>query len=96
MTPIERAARALFEYEPGPYGDCVEWAIEQDFGWRDQVDAVKLVLTAIREPSEAMKLAGRTSQPFITPEGQRPWTPGQIAACAIWEDMIDAALAEEG
>jgi hypothetical protein len=49
---IERAARALFTYEPGPYGDCVEWAIEQDFGWRDQVDAVKLVLRAIREPSD--------------------------------------------
>lgn len=85
MTPLERAARALFRYEPGPYGDCVEWAIEQDFGWKDQVDAVKLVLTAIREPSEEMVKAMLAN----VPKGRDPAPFSQA-----WYDMIDAALAE--
>jgi hypothetical protein len=80
---IERAARALFKYEPGPYGDCVDWAIEQDFGWRDRVDEVRLILTAIREPSDAMLDAGRMAD--INGDG----------SFAHWQAMIDAML-EEG
>jgi hypothetical protein len=84
MTPLERAARALFEYEPGPYGDCVEWAIEQPFGWRDRVDEVRLVLTSIREPSEAML---NRAYNHMEANGNDP----RFA----WEAMIDAML-EEG
>lgn len=87
MTPLERAARALFEYEPGPYGDCVEWAIEQDFGWRDQVDAVKLVLTAIREPSSAMTRAAQAESHVAG--------DCEVDYHGIWASMIDAALAEQ-
>lgn len=84
MTPLERAARALFEYEPGPYGDCVEWAIEQDFGWRSYVEQVKLVLEAIREPSDAMMLAAEHIDLL---------EPGVNDVKGEWTAMIDAILA---
>lgn len=81
MSPIERAARALFIHEPGPYGDCVEWAIEQPFGWRDNVDQVRLVLEAFREPSDAM-----------SESAFRNGACGGHVDC--WQAMIDAALEE--
>lgn len=91
---IERAARALFKYEPGPYGDCVDWAIEQDFGWRDRVDEVRLVLTAIREPSEAMEMAAMKNPQRYS----APCADGLVNVLnpnAQWYAMIDAML-EEG
>lgn len=92
-SPIERAARALFEYEPGPYGDCVEWAIEQEFGWRARVAEVELVLKAIREPSESMVKAGNRSKPFNV-KGYCEGTIHPVVQRA-WPAMIDAALADE-
>jgi hypothetical protein len=98
MTPIERAARALFVRDPGPYSDCVEWAIEQDFGWRGCVDDVRAVLQAIREPISAWLAHqiehGHAPDGYpveMTPE----YTLGRISAFQATKAMIDAAL-EEG
>lgn len=85
MTPVERAARALFEYEPGPYGDCVEWAVEEEFGWRSRVAEVHLVLAAIREPS--------------TEEVRRAVASEEVVAWGdyreFWRAMIDTMLDEQ-
>ena len=72
----------------------VEWEKLDDETRAERVNQVRAVLTAIREPSEAMKAAGRTCEPFLKEPGQKPMTPGQIIACACYEAMIDAALAE--
>jgi hypothetical protein len=101
MTPLERAARALFEYEPGQYGDCVEWAIEQDFGWRSYVEQVKLVLAAIREPDEAMVKAGGeqvldtevgAGQYESIADGRGSKLMADQQATNAWTAMIDAIL----
>ncbi|MEC3912184.1 hypothetical protein U5A82_17395 [Sphingobium sp. CR2-8] len=91
MTPLERAARALFEYEPGPYGgEHLAFHIEQEYGWRSCVDMAKIVLTAIREPSEAMEDAGAFAG---------DWNRDNLAigeeAKTVYAAMIDAML-EEG
>ena len=91
-APIERAARALFTYEPGPYGDCVEWAIEQPFGWIDCVDQVSLVLEAIREPSDDMVKAGAETGGFNGYYGDDP--ENRDAARDNWKAMIDALNAK--
>lgn len=96
MSPIERAARALFIREPGPYGDCVEWAIEQDFGWRDRVDDVRAVLTAIREPDDAVRKAFDTWKDTNTSCGygeESDFFYGE--ADGALATMIDALLAEQ-
>lgn len=96
MSPIERAARALFIREPGPYGDCVEWAIEQDFGWRDRVDDVRAVLAAIREPDERVReafekwtIANTTNGAGGNPEVLHGNADGALAT------LFDALLAEQ-
>lgn len=89
MTPLERAARALFKRDPGPYGDCVDWAIEQDFGWCDRVDDARAVLQAIREPSEHAMDCGAYRLPGIDAAAK------QAKARDVYRAMIDAAL-EEG
>lgn len=81
MTPIERAARVLFTRDPGPYGDCIEWAIEQEFGWRDRGDDARAVIEAIREPSTDMRYKGCLNHP-----------PADTAG--IWHAMIDELLKE--
>lgn len=96
MTPIERAARALFTYEPGPYGDCVEWAIEQPFGWLSYVDEVRLVLDAIRDPFQSFDDPVAIAGGEVLGVGQgRPlhWANCDEAK-RVWQAMIDAALAE--
>jgi hypothetical protein len=60
------------------------------------MDAARRVLTAMREPTDGMKLAGAFCEPFMTDAGKKPFTPGQIIAHSCYEAMIDAALAEEG
>ncbi len=72
MTPLERAARALEEH-------LVCGTIRRG----EYKDAVRAVLTAIREPSEAM-----SSAYFDVLEG-KPMAPD-----TVFPAMIDAALAE--
>ena len=76
---IERAARALLaSQEPSLlWDDLVEFDQEAY-----KADARK-VLTAIREPSEAMRIAS------IANNGVGP-----VTATKVWHDMIDDALAE--
>lgn len=79
MTPLERAARALYrtdDFDPHQFGE--------DKVWPDLVDYVKLVLEAIREPSEGMVSAAMDRDKL----GYDP-LPGEV-----WQAMIDAALAE--
>lgn len=111
MTPLERAARALYNLDPETTDvfrrDCLRPDVPPTYTTRDtlweELDestqrkhliAARAVLEAIREPSEAMKLAGAFCQPFMTAEGQKPFTPGQIIAHACYEAMIDAALSD--
>ena len=78
MTPLERAARALVDNYPLDSG-------EEPLDWQDVLSVVRAVLTAIREPSEAMREAAWDSEcihPSAMPDG-------------AWQAMINAALAEE-
>lgn len=81
MTPIERAARALYktgDFDPHQFGE--------DAVWPDLVDYVRAVLSAIREPSHAMLDAHIAAKDcFDDVEGQ---------AYVDWHAMIDAAMAE--
>lgn len=77
-SPIERAARALCELDGNPPNATMEGKPL----WRDYVPEVRAVLTAIREPSEAM-LA-------VDPAGPT----GSIYPEDIWRAMVDAALLE--
>lgn len=80
-SPLERAARAI-------------WDLNILLTQEECERAARAVLEAIREPSEAMKKAGAFCEPFMTESGAKPMTPGQIIACACYDAMIDAALAE--
>lgn len=76
MTPLERAARAVYKVSyNGPYGPE-----DEDAAWRTQLDAVRAVLTAIREPSEAMDRAAAECESSYVGD--------------VFTAMIDAALAE--
>lgn len=90
MTPIERAARAL----AGEEHDDIAFDPARDPFWRDRVREVRAVLTAIREPSEAMINAadvdGALDATYPDSEGSFA-TGGERLA---WQAMIDAALAE--
>jgi len=81
---IERVARVLFQRDPGPYGDCVEWAIEQDFGWCDRVGDARAILTALRDLPPALRDKACESENVIA------W--GDYGE--FWTAAIDAALAE--
>lgn len=85
MTPIERAARALCALAGvDPNSTCdVHMPGDPDaiFAWAGFRPQVRTVLQAIREPSEAMMVAGECAPPEAT---------------AIWRAMIDAALKDEG
>lgn len=76
MTLIERAEKALRD-ELG-----LDWPFTGNDGLRD---AVRAVLTAIREPDEAM----------IT-EAYDSYAANNGSLRAVWGHMIDAMLAEEG
>lgn len=78
MTPIERAARALVDNYPLDSG-------ESPLDWQEAVPIVRAVLTAIREPSEAMLKAAEVVD-FIG--------PGENDQAGEWQAMIDALLAE--
>lgn len=88
MTPLERAARALYrtdDFDPHQFGE--------DRLWPDLVDYVRLVLHAIREPSEAMLDAG--SEIVRSVRQAESDFAVQDDAKSAWRSMIDAAL-EEG
>ena len=81
QTPLERAARAL------AYGT----GVEDD--WPQWIPAARIVLLAIREPSEAMIKSG-TDVPcddFVS--GGLIYSTDDEAK-AIYQAMIDAALGE--
>ena len=71
---IDKAARVLFNYEQGErtMDDCL--------------NAAKLVIKAMREPTEEMKIAGS-----IDPGSGGPDSGYETE---VWQSMIDAALKE--
>lgn len=78
MTPLERAARAIYKLgDNGPYT-----LAEEDEQWHHHVDTARAVLEAIREPSEGMVDAAQVAH---GPEATYR---------TAWRGMIDAALAE--
>lgn len=84
MTPLERAARAAEAavFNPaGGYSVSIRGDIEVFYA-----NIARAVLTAIREPNEAMKRAAEERE-AIFPIGE-PFDQ--------WFIMIDALLAEEG
>jgi len=88
MTPIEQAARALVGSYPLDSG-------ETPLDWQDVVPVVRAVLTALREPSEAMVRAADVDGAM---EASYPDSDGSFATGGerlVWQAMIDAAL-EEG
>lgn len=93
MTPIERAARALCELDGNPPGATMDGKPL----WQDYLPKVRAVLTAIREPSEAMLSGGELD--FETDGGGGfnvpVWVYGE-RVMQVWQGVIDAALAEEG
>lgn len=94
MTPLERAARALCKSHLEDPDEVVSTLGENPgtpiYAWQDRVHDARAVLTAIREPSEAM-IASGNEQMDVDPElGHNEATPE-----SIWRTMIDAML-EEG
>lgn len=83
MSPLERAARALCELDNNPPGATMAGKPL----WMDYLPEVRAVVEAIREPSMAMRVAGRDGcaemHVFENTDPQGPWTA-----------MIDALLAE--
>ena len=96
MTPLERAARALYDRwlarpdvarEAALNGPHPPWE-KLDFGQQRWIDDARAVLTAIREPSEAwvsaaMKIGDENNT--VIAWGDYP---------EFWQAMIDAALAD--
>lgn len=97
MTPLERAARAIAEYyceDPDEIDNVPGLAHKRLARWRRYVPVAAAVLTAIREPSEAMipedgvfagffhDADGVEDNNYITPDEAR-WA---------WKAMIDAIL----
>jgi hypothetical protein len=89
MTPIQRAARALVLKESGvsDFSGLSPEAREQ------ALERVKVVLEALRDPSDAMYDAAQTSDALA-------WmaAPGEgldeVHWDVAWQAMIDAAIAE--
>lgn len=94
MTPLERAAVALANYdarqvEAPEIGDIDEFRFDPDRA--DYLARARSVLTGLREPSEAM-LDNAVSQ-FTVYE---TWQEADIVVGPerLWQAMIDAALSE--
>lgn len=86
MTPLERAARAAQEADGAYAHESGQWMKEgglvTDSHWKD---IVRAVLEAIREPSEGMEESA----------GNRDTIGYDPPPSAVWQAMIDAALAEK-
>ncbi|MGK2910532.1 MAG: hypothetical protein ACSLE1_12145 [Sphingobium sp.] len=82
MTPIERAARAMYD------------AVSPDWEW-DDPDAellrrmyranARAALLSLREPTDAMCVAG----------GDHVEQTGRISVTSVWTVMMDAALEQD-
>lgn len=95
MTPLERVTRALaanLEEQAKKLGSVASDAGRYPVldGCFDMQEAARAVLTAIREPSEAILNAMRDTVPV---EGME-WDYVYSDAVEHWQAMIDAALAE--
>ncbi|CAN5333179.1 hypothetical protein BH10PSE12_BH10PSE12_02520 [soil metagenome] len=92
MIPIERAARALWEISGQPYhaSDLSPSILppEAKPDWERFVPHIRTVLTAMREPSEAMEKA-------VDELAEESGAQYDIGPDVIWRKMIDAALSEE-
>jgi hypothetical protein len=80
MTPIERAARALCALDGHPENAKMDGKRL----WQDYLPEVRAVLEAIREPSAKMEEAANADQALFIG-----------APKPIWQQMVDAALAED-
>lgn len=89
MTPIERAARAIWEISGKPYHpqDIIAGMQAPDAlpDWERFVPQARAVLAAVREPSEVMEDAAMD-------RGKLGYDP---PPSSVWTAMIDAML-EEG
>lgn len=107
MTPLERAARALYRLHDAPPQDLLdrlkasgddeglaEELAEEDRVWPNYVADARAVLEAIREPSERMKAAGAEFAPWSDTLGCVAGESPEQAAGDVWGYMIDAALKE--
>lgn len=86
MTPIERAARAVFAMNKAyyfPSGDLVKWE-DAPTAHPECVRTVRAVLESVRDPTARMVVAGGLE----VENGD-----GELHA-RKWRAMIDAALAE--
>lgn len=80
MTPLERAARALYQRLGTEIADPEN--LGEDERWPEFVDDARAVLQAIREPSDAMLDAAGKADPLECRSGE-------------WRAMIDAAMEEQ-
>ncbi|QTH19779.1 hypothetical protein HRJ34_15550 [Rhizorhabdus wittichii] len=95
MTPIERAARALWELDTSSANPGVSFNPlheQSDETKQRYAERVRAVLTAIREPSVKMASLGREEWACATDTGEYE-TDAEVMMLS-WKAMIDAALAE--
>lgn len=93
MTPLERAARALFDLDQKQAGSVpAKWGEQVEAFREHKQNQVRAVLTAIRELDETVLKAMRDTVPVDGYE----WEYRNEEAVAHWQAMIDAMLAEEG
>lgn len=93
MTPLERAARAIWEIHGSPSKgrDIVVTMGNPDPepDWQRYLPEARAALEAIREPSDGMKKAGAATLSTDNSIAGR-----LMDAESCWEDMIEAALGE--
>jgi hypothetical protein len=97
MTPLERAAKALYERDhDGRFkiiGEPCAWEELTPESKATYIDEARAVLTSIREPSEGMYDAGESADWVGEDESHSAVRPSEDGP-GIWQAMIDAALAE--
>lgn len=95
MTPIERAARALYKQIGSDFDPFNEG---EDAKWPEFVPNVLAVAQALREPSEGMKLAGAQIIATIANlgdcDGPAPTSEFTDSARDTHQAMIDQMIAE--
>lgn len=102
MTPLERAARALYksrnehiEIIGAPFGlkgYVPPFEELHPYSQRQYLDEARAVLQAIREPSEAMVSSAHHGIEFSDGLSESEYKDAPIAC---WQAMVDAALSEE-
>ena len=107
MTALERIARALAAQHWRDAGASEEQVLAfADIDWPEFVPDARAALTALREPDEAMSLAGLTAFVECAPKPRSDedtfsvgvrvgrTTIASRETDAVWRAMIDAALQE--